>query len=48
MGRAGVKRLTLGRHRQFLFRTYLVLVAGLLVTAALLDMGFGYLETKLS
>jgi signal transduction histidine kinase/DNA-binding winged helix-turn-helix (wHTH) protein len=34
--------------RQFLFRTYLVLVAGLLVTAALLDMGFGYLETKLS
>jgi signal transduction histidine kinase len=48
MGRAGVKHLSLGRHRQFLFRTYLVLVAGLLVTAALLDMGFGYLETKLS
>ena len=39
---------SLGRHRQFLFRTYLVLVAGLLVTATLLDMGFGYLETKLS
>lgn len=31
-----------------MFRTYLFLVAGLLVTATLLDMGFEYLETKLS
>jgi len=43
-----VKFFSLGGHRQFMFRTYLFLVAGLLVTAALLDMGFEYLETSLS
>ena len=43
-----MKRLSLGRHRQFLFRTYLFLVVGLLVTATLLDMGFEYLETRIS
>lgn len=48
MGRSGVRWFSLGRHRQFMFRTYLFLVAGLLVTATLLDMGFEYLETKLS
>lgn len=48
MGRAGVKRFSLGRHRQFLFRTYLFLVVGLFVTATLLDMSFEYLETTLS
>lgn len=31
-----------------MFRTYLFLVAGLLVTATLLDMGFEYLEARLS
>ncbi len=43
-----MKRFFLGRHRQFLFRTYLFLVAGLLVTATVLDMGFEHLETSLS
>lgn len=43
-----MKVFSLGRHRQFLFRTYLFLVAGLLVTAILLDMGFEYLESRLS
>jgi len=36
------------RHRQFLFRTYLVLVAGLLLTAVILDMGFDYLVSAQS
>jgi signal transduction histidine kinase len=40
--------LRLGRHREFLFRSYLFLVVGLLATAALLDMGFTYLESRLS
>lgn len=43
-----MKWLSLGRHGQFLFRTYLFLVAGLLVTATFLDMGFEYLESSLS
>jgi signal transduction histidine kinase len=43
-----MRGLGLGRHRQFLFRSYLFLVAGLLVTATLLDMGFAYLESRLS
>ena len=43
-----MKRFSLGRHRQFLFRTYLFLVAGLVLTATLLDMGFEYLESSLS
>ncbi len=37
-----------GRHRTLLFRSYLFLVAGLLSVAALLDLGFGYLESSLA
>ncbi len=48
MGRPGVKHLFLGRHRQLLFRSYLFLVAGLLITATVLDMGFGYLQSALA
>lgn len=36
------------RHRNFLFRTYLFLVAGLLLTAIVLDMGFDYLVSAQS
>ena len=43
-----MRRLSLGRHRQFLFRTYLFLVAGLLTTATVLDLGFNYLQSSLS
>jgi signal transduction histidine kinase len=43
-----MRNLSLGRHRHFLFRTYLFLVAGLLITAILLDMGFEFLESRLS
>jgi signal transduction histidine kinase len=48
MGRPGVKRPSLGRHGQFLFRTYLYLVAGLVLTATILDFSFEFLESKLS
>ncbi|MFQ5548910.1 MAG: ATP-binding protein [Woeseia sp.] len=48
MGRAGVKRLFLGQHRQLLFRSYLFLAAGLLITAIVLDIGFGYLQSALA
>ena len=37
-----------GRHRKLLFRSYFVLVAGLLTVAAVLDFGFGYLQAKLA
>ena len=37
-----------GRHRTLLFRSYFVLVAGLLAVAAVLDFGFGYLQSKLA
>lgn len=43
-----MKGFFLGRHRQFLFRTYLYLVAGLLLTAIVLDMSFDYLQSTLS
>lgn len=43
-----MKAFFLGRHRQFLFRTYLYLVAGLLLTAIVLDMSFDYLQSTLS
>ncbi len=43
-----MKHLFLGRHRQLLFRSYLFLVAGLFITAAVLDMGFGYLRSALA
>jgi signal transduction histidine kinase len=36
-----------GRHRKLLFRSYLFLAAGLLLVAALLDFGFGYLQSSL-
>ena len=36
-----------GQHRTLLFRAYLFLVAGLLIVAALLDLGFGYLQSEL-
>jgi two-component system OmpR family sensor kinase/two-component system sensor histidine kinase RstB len=48
MGRSGVKVFSLGRHGQFLFRSYLFLVAGLVVAATVLDLGFEYLESNLS
>lgn len=37
-----------GRHRRLLFRAYVFLVAGLLVVAAILDLGFGYLQSALA
>ncbi len=36
-----------GRHRRLLFRSYLLLVAGLLTVAAVLDYGFGRLQSTL-
>ncbi len=46
MGRLGLKRFALGRHRTLLFRSYLFLAAALLTVAAVLDFGFGYLESS--
>ena len=43
-----MKPLFLGRHRQLVFRSYLFLVAGLLITATVLDIGFGYLQSALA
>lgn len=43
-----MKGIFSGKHRQFLFRTYLFLVAGLLLTAIVLDMGFDYLQSTQS
>jgi len=43
-----VKGLSFGRHGQFLFRTYLYLVAGLLLTATVLDYGFERLQSRLA
>lgn len=43
-----MKRVSLGRHQQFLFRTYLFLVAGLLITATVLDLAFNYLQSSQS
>lgn len=48
LGRCGVTGFFVRRHRQLLFRTYLVLVAGLLLTAIILDMGFDYLVSAQS
>lgn len=36
------------RHPKLLFRAYLLLVGGLLVTATVLDLGFAYLQTRLA
>ncbi len=46
LGRLGVKRTLLGRHRMLLFRSYLYLAAGLLFAAIVLDYGFGYLQSS--
>jgi len=46
MGRGHVKRLFAGRHRLLLFRSYLFLVAGLLLVAMVLDFGFGRLQSS--
>jgi signal transduction histidine kinase len=46
MGRSGVKRPFLGRNRLLLFRSYLFLVAGLLIVALVLDYGFGRLQSS--
>ncbi len=35
-----------GHNRRLLFRSYLLLVGGLLVVAIVLDLGFGYLQSK--
>ena len=35
-----------GRNRRLLFRSYLLLVGGLLLVAILLDLGFGYLQDR--
>jgi len=40
-----VKRLLGGRNRLLLFRSYLILVGGLLLVAIVLDFGFGYLQS---
>lgn len=45
MGRPGVRRPFLGRNRLLLFRSYLYLVAGLLIVAFVLDFGFGQLQS---
>jgi signal transduction histidine kinase len=42
-----VRTTRFGQHRTLLFRAYLFLVAGLLIVAALLDLGFGYLQSEL-
>lgn len=46
MGRSDVKRPLLGRNRLLLFRSYLFLVAGLLIVAFVLDFGFGQLQSS--
>ena len=35
-----------GRNRRLLFRSYLLLVGGLLAVAIVLDLGFGYLQSR--
>lgn len=41
-------RTLVGRHRKLLFRSYLFLVVGLLSVAAVLDLGFDYLQSGLA
>jgi len=43
-----VKRLLRGWRGRLLFRSYLFLVVGFLTVAAVLDAGFGYLQSRLS
>ena len=39
-------KLLRGRNRRLLFRSYLLLVGGLLLIAVVLDFGFGYLQSQ--
>ena len=41
-----MKNVLRGRNRLLLFRSYLLLVGGLLVIAVVLDFGFGYLRSR--
>jgi len=41
-----VIKLLRGRNRRLLFRSYLLLVGGLLLIAVVLDFGFGYLQSQ--
>ena len=41
-----MKEVLGGRNRRLLFRSYLLLVGGLLVVAIVLDLGFSYLQSK--
>ncbi|MDH3546411.1 MAG: ATP-binding protein [Gammaproteobacteria bacterium] len=41
-----MKRFLFGRHGLLLFRSYLFLAAGLLITATVLDVGFEYLQSN--
>ena len=41
-----MNRVFTGRDRLLLFRSYLYLVAGLLTVAIVLDLGFGYLQSR--
>ncbi len=43
-----MKRSLFGGHRRLLFRSYLLLVAGLLVVAVVLERGFDYLQSSLA
>jgi hypothetical protein len=35
-----------GRNRRLLFRSWVLLVGGLLLVAIVLDLGFGYLQSR--
>jgi signal transduction histidine kinase len=41
-----VKNVLLERNRPLLFRSFLIVVGGLLVVAIVLDLGFGYLQSR--
>ena len=41
-----MKHALFGRHRRLLFRSYLLLVAGLLAVALVLQLGFDYLQSR--
>lgn len=46
MGRTRLTPVFVHRNRRLLFRSYLGLVGGLLVVAIVLDVGFGYLQSR--
>ncbi len=41
-----MKKLLRGRNRRLLFRSFLILVGGLLFIAIVLDLGFGHLQSR--